>query len=53
MDRSDRPFLHDPGEKDFVLRLELGQRARRENVDQPLRPLLVEPDHPVQRLSVV
>ena len=42
MDSRRRAFVDDAGEKGLVLGVELGRRARRRNVDQPLRPLLVE-----------
>src|SRR3954469_1243153 len=40
-------------EKGFVHVVEFGRRARRRNVDETVRPLLVEPDYPVtQRLAI-
>src|SRR5436190_17823262 len=47
VDRRDRTLLHDPGEKGPVPVVELGRHARRGDVDETIRPLLVEPDHPV------
>ena len=53
VDRRDRPLLHDPSEKGPVRIVELGRHARRRDVDETVRPLLVEPDHPVpQRLTI-
>ena len=47
------PSVYDPGEKGSVHVVELGRRARRRNVDETVRPLLVEADHPVtQRLAI-
>ena len=43
----DRAFLHEAGEKRLMLVDQLARRARRRFVDQTVRPLLVEPDHPV------
>src|SRR4029078_8753168 len=52
-DRRYRPLLHDPAEKGFVRVVELRRRARRRDVDEAVRPLLVEPDYPVtQRLAI-
>ena len=47
VDRRDRPFLHQAGEKRLVLFAQLAGRTRRPFVDQAVRPLIVEPDHPV------
>jgi hypothetical protein len=48
-----RPFVHDPRQKRPVLRVELRRRTGRGNIDQTIRPLLVESDHPVaKRLPV-
>ena len=53
VDRRDRALLHDPGEKGPVRVVELGRHARRRDVDETVRPLLVEADHPVpQRLAI-
>src|ERR1700675_1849575 len=53
MDRRDRTLLYDPGEKGPVRIVELGWHARRRNVDETVRPLLVEADYPVpQRLAI-
>ena len=53
MDRRDRTLMNDPGEKGLVRVVELGGSTGRRNVDQTIRPLLVETDHPVpQRLAV-
>src|ERR1700736_4631886 len=43
------PFLHQAGEKRLVLFAQLARRARRRFVDQPVWPLIVEPDHPVSQ----
>src|SRR5437660_4436404 len=51
--RRDRTLLYDPSEKGPVRVVELGRHARRRDVDETVRPLLVEPDHPVpQRLAI-
>jgi hypothetical protein len=47
MGRRDRTLLHDPGEKGLVSGVELGPRSRRRNIDEAVRSLLVEPDHPI------
>src|SRR5262249_16263341 len=48
-----RPLLHDPGEKSLVRVVKLGRHTRGGNVDETIRPLLVESDHPVpQRLTI-
>ena len=53
VDRRDRAFLHEPGEERPVYGIELGRNARRRNVDQTVRSLIIEPDHPVsQRLPI-
>src|SRR5439155_19175121 len=53
VDRRDRTLLYDPSEKGPVRMVELGQHARRRDVDETVRPLRVEPDHPVpQRLAI-
>jgi hypothetical protein len=45
--------FHQGGEKGLVLLVELGRHTRRRLVDETVRPLLVEPDHPVpQRLTI-
>lgn len=42
-----------PGEKRPVASIEFGRNARRRNVDETVRSLVIEPDHPVpQRLPV-
>src|SRR6266545_3683537 len=53
MDRWDRALFHTAGEKCLVCVRQLARRARGRPVDETLRSLLVEPDHPVpQRLTV-
>ena len=53
MDGRDRPFVHDPRQKCPVPLVELRRRTWRGDIDQTIRPLLVEPDHPVaKRLPV-
>src|SRR2546430_2185832 len=53
MDRSDRALLYDAGEKGLMNSVELGRHPRRRNIDETVRSLLVEPDHPVpQRLTI-
>src|SRR5262245_28467845 len=53
MDRSDRALLYEAGEKGLVRGVELGRHPRRRNIDETIRSLLVEPDHPVpQRLTI-
>src|SRR5262249_5390137 len=53
MDRSDRALLYDSGEKGLMNSVELGRHPRRRNIDETVRSLLVEPDHPVpQRLTI-
>jgi hypothetical protein len=53
MDRCDRALLYDPGEKDLMDSVEFGRHPRRRNIDETVRSLLVEPDHPVpQRLTI-
>src|SRR5262245_60391562 len=47
MDRRDRTLLHESGEKGLVPGVELGWRSRRRDIDETVRSLLVEPDHPV------
>ena len=48
-----RTLLHEPSQKGPVFLAKLGRYARGSNVDQAVRPLLVEPDNPVpQRLTV-
>jgi hypothetical protein len=44
VDRRDRPFFHDAGEKNPVGGVELRRQARRWNVDETVRPLIVESD---------
>src|SRR6185369_10172861 len=51
--RRDGPFVHDPRKKCPVPLVELRRRAWRGDIDQTIRSLLVEPDHPVaKRLPV-
>src|SRR5258708_40246564 len=53
MDRSDRALLYDAGEKGRMNSVELGRHPRRRNIDETVRSLLVEPDHPVpQHLTI-
>src|SRR5262249_2058369 len=53
MDRSDRALLYDSGEKGLVHGVELRRHSWRRNIDETVRSLLVEPDHPVpQRLTI-
>jgi len=53
VDSRDRAFLHDPGEERPMCGIELGRNARRRNVDETVRSLIIEPDHPVsQRLPI-
>src|SRR6266446_9993081 len=53
MDRRDRTLLYDSGEKGLVPGVELGRHSRRRDIDETVRSLLVEPDHPVpQRLTI-
>src|SRR5262249_20189881 len=53
MDRRDRTLLYDSGEKGLVPGVELGRHPRRGDIDETVRPLFVEPDHPVpQRLTI-
>jgi hypothetical protein len=53
VDRRNRPFLHDTGQKGSVRGVELGRHAWRRNVEETVRPLPIEPDHPVpQRLTI-
>src|SRR5262249_35092565 len=53
MDRRDRTLIYDPGEKGLVPGVELGRHSRRRDIDETVRSLLVEPDHPVpQRLTL-
>src|SRR2546423_11387671 len=53
VDRRDRTLLYDPSEKGPVRIVELGRHARRRDIDETVRPLRVEPDHPVpQRLAI-
>src|SRR5262249_16965654 len=53
MDRSDRALLYDAGEKGLMCGVELGRHPRRRSIDETVRSLLVEPDHPVpQRLTI-
>src|SRR6516165_6680017 len=53
MDRRDRTLLYDSGEKGLVPGVELGRYSRRRDIDETVRSLLVEPDHPVpQRLTI-
>src|SRR5262249_39586983 len=47
MDRRDRTLLYDAGEKGLVPGVELGRHSRRRDIDETVRSLLVEPDHPV------
>ena len=49
VDRRDRAFFHDAGKKSPVRSVELGRHTWGRNVEQTVRPLLVEPDHPVTR----
>ena len=53
VDRRDRPLLHDPGEKSPVRIIELGRHARRRDIDETVRPLLVEPDHPIPQCLTI
>jgi len=53
MHRRDGPFVHDPRQKRPVPLIELRRRTWRGDIDQTIRSLLVEPDHPVtKRLPV-
>src|SRR6516225_11688211 len=53
MDRSDRALLYDSGERGLMYSVELGRHSRRRNIDETVRSLLVESDHPVpQRLTI-
>src|SRR5262245_46337166 len=53
MDRSDWALLYEAGEKGLMNSVELGRHPRRRNIDETVRSLLVEPDHPVpQRLTI-
>src|SRR5262249_2225049 len=53
MDRRYRALLYDAGEKGLMYRVELGRHPWRRNIDETVRSLLVEPDHPVpQRLTI-
>ena len=53
MDGRDRAFVHDPRQKRPVHLVELRRRTWRGDIDQTIRSLLVEPDHPVtKRLPV-
>src|SRR6516165_10527313 len=53
MDRSDRALLDDSGEKGLMDSVEFSRHPRRRNIDETVRSLLVEPDHPVpQRLTI-
>src|SRR6478752_2906960 len=53
MDGRNRPFVHDPSQKCPMPLVELCRRTWRGDIDQTIRPLLVEPDHPVaKRLPV-
>ena len=53
VDRRNGAFLHDPTQKRPVSSIELGRYSRRRNVDETIRSLVIEPDHPVpQRLPV-
>src|SRR5262245_29578118 len=46
-------LLYDAGEKGLMNSVELGRHPRRRNIDETVRSLLVEPDHPVpQRLTI-
>src|SRR5262249_1891769 len=47
MARRDRTLLYDAGEKGLVPGVELGRHSRRRDIDETVRSLLVEPDHPV------
>src|SRR5574340_1674250 len=49
MDGRGRPFVHDPRQKRPVLGGELRRRTWRRNINQTIRPLLVESDHPVAK----
>src|SRR5215831_2630765 len=52
MDRRDRTLIYDSGEKGLAPGVELGRHSRRRDIDETVRSLLVEPDHPVpQRLT--
>ncbi len=49
----DRPFVYDPRQKCPMRLVELRRRTRCGDIGQTVRPLLVEPDHPVaKRLPV-
>src|SRR5215510_6388575 len=53
MDRRDRTLLHEAGEKGLVHGFELRWHSCRRNIDETVRSLLVETDHPVpQRLTI-
>ncbi len=47
MDRWDRTLFHDSSEKGLVHGVELGRHSWRRDIDEAVRSLLVEPDHPV------
>ena len=49
----DRTLIYDPGGKGLVPGVELGRHSQRRDIDETVRSLLVEPDHPVpQRLTI-
>jgi hypothetical protein len=51
--RRNRAFLHNPSQKSTVCGVQLGRYARRRNIDETVRSLSIEPDHPVpQRLPI-
>src|SRR5262245_1388769 len=53
MDRRDRTLIYDSGEKGLVPGVELGRHSRRRDIDETVRSVLVEPDHPVShRLTI-
>src|SRR5438045_166073 len=47
VDSRDRTLLYDPSEKGPVRIVALGRHARRRDIDETVRPLRVEPTHPV------
>ncbi len=47
MDCGDRPVLDDPCKRSALLVVELGRRARCLAVNQPVRPIGIETQHPI------
>ena len=50
IERRDRAVFHKASEECFMFVCQLARRARRHLVDETVRPLLVEPDHPIPRV---